>query len=258
MCNPRRVEVIATRDIAEAWEAEVSRSVSLSAEVTGEARICEPLSSTLASPVMNALENLLENGTEGWQEIEQGYRHDVEGGYVVYNIEATTLEIVAALQDHVKAEASATEIYNGMHRETLTTKQEGKFYDDGWGGRTESVAKAEAEKSAQQALDKQAQSRMQAIRQQAEQQHADTVRAKAEEKTQAELIQKSQQVENVLAEQARENLDTVGLRCRQAFNTLLGVAYRDVIMAYARRNGAEDISCQDNDDVIEIEFFMDK
>ena len=47
MCNPRRVTVTATRDIAEAWRREVSRTVQLTEQVTGEARLRQTLSSRL-------------------------------------------------------------------------------------------------------------------------------------------------------------------------------------------------------------------
>jgi hypothetical protein len=61
-----------------------------------------------------------------------------------------------------------------------------------------------------------------------------------------------------LAEQAQTHLETVGLHCRQAFNQALALAYRDAILAYARRHGAEGISCRDDDGVLEIEFFVDR
>ncbi len=57
-----------------------------------------------------------------------------------------------------------------------------------------------------------------------------------------------------LSMQAREHLNTVGVRCRQAFHRVLAIAYRDVILAYARRNQAENIQYSEDGNIIEIEF----
>lgn len=258
MCNPRRVQVTLTRDIAQAWEREISRSVSLSTQVTGEARVRQAMTDSVGAPVQRALEMLLAQGCEGWQETEQGYRHDVEGGYVVYNPDAHVLEIVATLNDQVATEATQTDVIGGTHRETLNTTQTGQYYDDGWGGRTEDVAKAEAGKAAEQALDEQGRNRVREIAEQAERENADAVRARAEAKARQQLDRQAQERQEALSRQARQNLDTVGVQCRQAFNGLLAQAYRDAILAYARRNGAEGLSCQDDGDIVEIEFFMER
>ena len=69
MCNPRRVTVTATPDIAEAWQREVCRTVQLAERVTGEARLRQALSSHLGSPALRALEARLAAGTPGWEEV---------------------------------------------------------------------------------------------------------------------------------------------------------------------------------------------
>ncbi|MCP4696695.1 MAG: molecular chaperone DnaJ [Gammaproteobacteria bacterium] len=257
MCNPRRVQVTATREIAEAWQREISRSASLSAQVSGEARVRQPLSASLGTPVLQALEALLAADNSDWRETEQGYRYEVEGGYVIYDTDEHTLEIVAALQDSVETEATATQVVSGEHKETLHTTQTGQYYDDAYGGRTHVHAEADARQAAQKELDQQTHARMQEIEEQAEEQNAETVHAQARAEAQVQLDSLSRQRQTELSLQARQNLDAVGLRCRQAFNALLAQAYRDAILAYARRNGAEGIACQDNDDIVEIEFFLE-
>jgi hypothetical protein len=62
MCNPRRVEVTATRAIAQAWEREVRRSASRTAEVRGEVRIRQPLDASASA------------GVPGWTPLGDGYR----------------------------------------------------------------------------------------------------------------------------------------------------------------------------------------
>jgi hypothetical protein len=48
------------------------------------------------------------------------------------------------------------------------------------------------------------------------------------------------------------------LRCRQAFHTALGQAYRDAILAYARNHGAQNISCREEGGTLEIEFHVQR
>ncbi len=259
MCNPRRVTVTATREIAEAWQREVSRTVTLSTQVIGEARVRQPLSNTLGTPVFRALESLLASGNiENWQETETGYRHDVEGGYVFYDMDEQTLEIVATLGETVQAEGRATRQLSGELRETLSTEQEGHYYEDGYGGRTQARAETEAGNAAQHTLDQMAQSRLEDAQREAEEAESSRLHNQAQTEAQTQLTQTAQQRQAQLSGQATQHLDTVGIRCRQAFNTLLAQAYREAILAYARYHGAENISCQEENDHLEIEFFLEK
>ena len=78
MCNPRRIRVSASRQIDEAWQHEVSRTVELSATVTGEARVRQPLGTELSGQTLRALEVALAAPDSGWVQIENGYRMTVE------------------------------------------------------------------------------------------------------------------------------------------------------------------------------------
>ena len=50
MCNKRQVKIMATQQLCEAWQREVTRTVQLSGRVTGEARVRQPLDGTLGGP----------------------------------------------------------------------------------------------------------------------------------------------------------------------------------------------------------------
>jgi len=259
MCNPRRVTVTATRDIAEAWQREISRTVTLSAQVTGEARIRQPLSNTLGRPVIRALESLLASDNTGnWQETETGYRHEVEGGYVLYDVDEPALEIVATLADTVEAEAIATRQLTGELTETLATEQQGHYYDDGYGGRNQACAETEARQTAEQVLENLAQDRLNEVQQAAEAAESSALHNQAQTDAQTQLTETAQRRQAQLSAQAEQHLDLVGIRCRQAFNALLAQAYQKAILAYARLHGAENISCEEQNDHLEIEFFLDK
>jgi hypothetical protein len=85
MCNPRRVEGTATRQIRESWEREVRRLAEVGTDLTGEARIRQALDDSVGAPALLALQTRLAGDCEGWDEQADGsYRHAVEGGYVSY------------------------------------------------------------------------------------------------------------------------------------------------------------------------------
>lgn len=153
MCNPRRIRVTATRQLNQAWEREVSRTVELQQQVIGEARVRQPLDATLGTPALRALESALVADDSDWREVEEGYRYDVEGGYVIYLVDEQALEIVAALPDEVQTSAQASRRLEGTVNTEISAEGEGRYYDDGWGGRTKKVAEREAQIAAQQQLD---------------------------------------------------------------------------------------------------------
>ncbi|MDJ0837761.1 MAG: molecular chaperone DnaJ [Acidobacteriota bacterium] len=254
MCNPRRVEVTLTRSLSEAWERAVRRTVAMTDRVVGEARVSQPLDTALGVPALRALETALARGVPGWEEVEAGWRHDVDGGYVIYRPEERALEIVATRADEISAEGSAEEVVSGVVEEKLSTTTRGRYYDDGYGGRTEDVARNEATREGNRQLDRLAQSRVAGARESAEREHGDTVEARAREAAQREWNARAEERRAQLAEAARAHLEAVGVRCRASFHQLLALAYRDAILAYARRQGAEDISCNEEGGVVDIEF----
>ncbi len=257
MCNPRRVTVTATRDIAAAWQREVSRSVELATAVVGEARLRQALSSRLGTPALRALEARLAAGASGWRETPQGYRHDVDGGYVLYRLEEQALEIVAALADVVTAQGTARTLLQGELRDTLAASAERRYFDDAYGEQNEARARADAQSAVDQSLEQTLQAKLKQAQQQAEAIQAGQLQTAAEAAARRTLEQSAAGRQATLAQQAEDHLQTVGLRCRQAFNQLLALAYRDAILAYAHRHGAAGIQCRDDQGVLEIEFFVE-
>ncbi len=255
MCNPRRVTITATRELDEAWQAQVTRTAQLSAEVVGEARVRQSLAATLGAPALAALERTLAEGDPEWQETEDGdYRHEVEGGYVVYDPDQRQLEIVATREDTVEASGSATELLEGRLRATLSVEGEGRYYDDEWNGHTRERAEKEAQRRAEAGVADAGRRQVEEAQRQAEDERASGVEAQAEDAAREQLDQAAEERRRELAAQARERLEDVGLRCRQAFHRLLGRAYRDALLAYARRQGAAIVTDADEDGVIELEL----
>lgn len=255
MCNPRRVTITATRDLDEAWQQEVTRTLRLSAQVVGEARVHRSLASTLGRPALAALERTLAEGDPEWRETgDGGYRHDVEGGYVLYDPGDRVLEIVATRDDTVEVSGTATELLEGRVRATLSAAGEGRYYDDEWGGHTRERAEQQAGRRAETSLDDAGRRRVEEARRQAEAERAAEIEERAETAAREELETSAEERRRELAAQAAERLEEVGLRCRQAFHRLVGRAYREALLAYARRQGAEIVTDADDGGVIELEL----
>jgi hypothetical protein len=254
MCNPRRVTITATRELDEAWRHEVARTVQLAAEVAGEARVREPLAETLGAPALAALEMALAEGDPEWREVDGRYRHEVEGGGAVYDPEEQTLEIVAARTDRVEARGTATAELHGTVQATVAAEGASGYYEDGWRGYTRERAEEDAERVARGRLDEAARREVEAAREAAAAQAAPGIAARAEERAREELERSAEATRTELRRQAAAHLEAVGLRCRQAFHRLLARAYRDALLAYARRQGAEVLTSHDDDGILEIEL----
>lgn len=254
MCNPRRVEVTATRQIAEAWEREAVRAVELAGTVTGEARVRQALDASVGRPALFAMEAALEAGVPGWVRDGETWRHDVEGGRVVYHVDRRELEIVAVLTEELRAVGEARVTLSGVATGEVAAAGEGRYYDDEWGGHTRARAEGEAQNLAQAALDAEVRAAVEAAACAAEDAEAARLEAAAQAAARQSLDAEAEARRAVLARQAARTLAAVGVRGRAAFHALLALAYRDALVALARRRGASDIELTDDDGVLEITF----
>jgi FtsH ternary system domain X2 len=256
MCNPRRVRITTTRQLDQAWQREITRTVSLRESVRGEARVRQQLGSTLGRPALRALESALAGNQSGWTETAEGYRHEVEGGYAIYNTDEQTLEIVAVSEDEVQAEGQETQRIEGRLSREISAEGEGQYYDDGYGGSNEESGRKAAQAHAERNLDLATQQYLDAAANEGEVRLSSTVEAAALNRAQEEIRQRADERQRGLEQEARRHLENVGLRARQAFHHLLADAYRDAILAYARSHNAEGIEYREDGEVVEIEFSL--
>ncbi len=259
MCNPRRVEVTATRQVREAWEREIERMAEVVDTLTGEARIRQPLDSSLGGPTIMALQTLLANGVEGWSEETDGsYRHAVEGGYVVYYPEDRNLEIVAAVETEIRESGKARERISGVWEGEVESKGEGQYYDDGWGGHTEDRARQVAQRAAEAGIQKETEQQLSSEAEEAEQKREQALLEQAEQAARQRVAQRAEVLQPELQQRARERLEEVGIRARQVFHRLLAHACRDALMGLARRRGVanHDITTHETDEYLEIDFVL--
>jgi hypothetical protein len=250
------VEVTATRQVAAAWEHEVRRAVSRSGTVTGEARIQQPLDASVGAPALASLERALERGAPGWTRVDEGYRRDVEGGYALYSPDDRTLQIVATASDVVHGQGEALARLAGSIQEDFTARGQGRYYDDGYRGRTVEVAREEARRAAEAGVDEQVRARVEGDKQAAEAAAAGAVEADAGRQAQVDWEARAADRRGRLEQEAAAHLAAVGVQARRAFHELLAVAYRDALLALARSRGAQGLQCTDRGDVIEIDFLL--
>jgi hypothetical protein len=256
MCNPRRIRVEATRRLSESWNHEVRRQVRLQGEAVGRAQVRQPLGTVLGGPVLTALERVLEQ-RDGWREVPEGFRHDLDGGYVVYHVDTRELEAVAELRTQVSAEQEASTQVDGFVEDALQVEGEGRYYDDGWGGLTEQTARRDAERDAQARLEQAAADRVTQARAEAEATAEEDVEARARAGAEAALDQARSAARADLEHAAAQRLEAVGARAQEAFNTVLALAYRDAVLAYARSRRAQGLEMSQTDGVLRIEFEME-
>lgn len=256
MCNPRRIRVQASQQLVEAWNHEVRRQVTLHGEAVGRAAVRQPLGAMLGGPVLAALERVLEDH-DGWREVPEGFRHDVDGGFVVYHVDSRELETVAELRAQVSAGHEATTPVSGVVEELLQVEGEGRYFDDGWGGFTATTARADADRDAERRLARAAAERLAAARAEAEAGALAETEARARAAAQAALEEARSAAQADLERTAARRLELVGARAQEAFNAVLALAYRDAIEAYARSRRAQGLMVSQAGGVLRIEFEME-
>jgi hypothetical protein len=256
MCNPRRIRVRASRRLTESWDQEVRRQVTLHGQAVGRACVREGMGETLGRPVLVALDRVLDE-LDGWEPVDSGYRHEVDGGYVLYHADTGELEVVAELRTDVQAAGEATVTVQGAVQETLDVEGVGRYYDDGWGGLTADTARRDAEAHAQHELERAAAERIARTRAELEEGTADDLLAQAQEAAEAELAAATAARSAQLDQDAVQRLAAVGVQARRLFNQALAQAYRDAILAYARSRQAQGLRVSETGGVLDIEFEME-
>jgi len=256
MCNPRRIQVTATRSIAEAWNREVRRVASRSGIVRGEARVRQSLAASLGAPALAALERALDAGVPGWTLFGDVYRYDVEGGYALYSLDDRSLTIVAVAEEEVRAEGVAQASISGRVEEEISATGEGMYYDDNYGETSPERAAVEARVRAEGMLVGEAARRIQSAALQAEAEIAPDLAAEAERRANADYEARASARRADIQREVEARAGVIGVEIRRAFHALLARAYRDALLALARSRGAEGIRCSEDGESLEIEFVL--
>ncbi|MEU7898004.1 hypothetical protein AB0B45_34730 [Nonomuraea sp. NPDC049152] len=263
MCNPRRVKVRATRRIAEAWRAEIERTVTASGEATGESRLTQPLRSMLGEGALRAFEQAL-GGDPRWEWADGEYRMRVPGGHVAYQPGVGDLEIVISLTEAVEAVGIAGKVVEGEVTDEVEGEGEGSYDNDGWRGRTKERAEREARKQAEARADKLAAERAERLRLDAQEAasysmntEAGAVEDEARRRAEAALAERRLVVGQDLGQRADARLAEVHRQTLKDVMGLIAASYAQAIREFAQQNNAENYSVVDGEGFIEIQFEME-
>jgi hypothetical protein len=250
------VTIRATRRLAEAWDQEVRRQVTLHGEAVGRCAVRHALDSSLGRPVLAHLERFLERSPE-WTPTADGYRHDVEGGYVYFDVVRHELEIVAEVREAIQASGEGAVTLTNTLDESAEEEGTGHYYDDGYRGLTEEVGREEARRAAESALDEAAARRHREVERAAEAGAEAGVLEQATAVAQDSLAAAAVRRGTELNQAASGEMSTVGIQARAVFHQALANAYRDAVLTYARRRRAEGMRVSENNGLIDIEFEME-
>ncbi|MEU6232503.1 hypothetical protein [Kitasatospora sp. NPDC047058] len=264
MCNPRRIEVRATSTLSRSWEVALTRTASASIDVTGEARLNQPFGTQLGAPLRRAFEAAL-GADPRWTWSEGAYRLELPHGQVAYHPETGEIEMTARWTELVEASGSATRTLSGRVVASTDATASGTFYTDGWAGQTENHVRSHLHTRLQKESDRKAEK------------EADRQEAQARDQGRSRLAGQQQEIDDLAAADARRNLGAVAEQARPGLdrqaaeqlgeardtylrpvNLVLRTAYRDMFEAYARTHGAQNLSVNEDGDVLTIEFEIEE
>ncbi|MFE4972063.1 hypothetical protein ACFRAR_08085 [Kitasatospora sp. NPDC056651] len=241
MCNPRRVIITAARQLAEAWEAEVSRTARLSSDVTSELAATIPFGSSLARATRAAFEAGLRS-SDRWSDQGAELLLTLDAGEVRYHPADGTLRVVARLSDTVDT--------------TVTTRLQdsGTVTGNAFGrGVGEEAAQADlAARLTAVAAEVAAAARDE--RTTAEDRLAGDAQSRSDRAAREQHRAAEQRRRQELDERNRARLDELRDEALLAVNSVLADAQRRAIVAYALAHGAVGLDQREGDGVIEIQF----
>jgi hypothetical protein len=263
MCNPRRVQVRATRTISEQWRAEIARTAEASGTAAGEARLECPLATMLAPAALTAFAEAVA-GDEHWVRSGDVYRLAVPGGEVTYDPAARVIEIVARVTERLRVEGHAEHVETGEVQADVEGEATSTYYLDGFAGRTERVARREAERAAGAAAEANAQREREQLTQAARERTQEAMResgnrvqGEAEADARRRLAEATAARAAELRGEADARLEEIHRQTLEAVFRTMAAGYRAAITRYARENNAENLSVTESGDVVEIQFEME-
>lgn len=264
MCNPRRVRVEATREVSQAWQVEVERTVRRSDAVVSEVQVSFPFGGTLGPRTRTVFERALA-GTPGWHRGDDGtLRLSLDDGQVSYSPATGELRVTARREGVASAEGTASRRLSGTVRERATGSGEGRWFDDNFGGTSRASAEEQARQRAETDAERAARELAEAVRRRAAEAEAAASRQAADRVEEDARADAGRRLEQERA-RLREELDAANSRRLHALgeealrhvNGVLARAYQDALLGYADEHRASNVRSEEADGVITIEFDME-
>ena len=262
MCNPRRVSVTATREVAEAWQVELERRVALSDTVVSELEISFPFGGTLGDRTRAVFESALGRDPHWTRTADGAHELRLTDGQVIYRPADGELVVRARLTDTARAEGVASTTLSGTVTDVAHGEGEGRYYYGDSHGRQ--AADVQARRNAESAAERNARALLDNVRRRAERASAraerdaeDDVRQAAAEDAAVRLEAERARVREELDALNRVRAEQLGQDALRAVNAVLALAYREALLAFAEENGATGVRVEESADSIAIEFEME-
>jgi hypothetical protein len=255
MCNPRRVVIKLDQAIREEWSRRVEASAAEETEIAAEATLETQvdLAAELGDIALEELQALLAEGYGNWQADGDAFTLTLENGIRLrYTPTSGTLQVFARLSETVAAAASASDIASGTVEGVVEAEGVGRYYEDGFGGRTESVARSAAEQAARAHL-KDAEAQLRAQQQQAALDAAyERAAAQARAEAQARLHEETERRRALLQEHLEALLHESEEQVQAAIGTLLAQTYRRALIRLVEEGGGAVVQDEEQGAVIEL------
>ncbi len=262
MCNPRRVMIHLRRHVEQAWRRTIEETASASDAVTETGRMTAQvdLSAEMGDAALMMLERVLSGEVEGfdaWVRDDRGrFIRELDEVVLIFDADASRLTVEARLTEGISAEARASAEACGFTVGEVMAEGLGRYYEDGWGGRTEEGARADALADAERRLDA-------AIQELGDRQNAEALargqeaaRRDAESAAAAGLEARRQEVRGLLRERVQITLARAEERAFHVMNRAVGEAYRQTLTRMALRSGGRIIRNERTGSVIDVEIEM--
>jgi hypothetical protein len=249
-----------TETIEEAWRETVTQVAQAEGEVQELARLMVdiPLQEEMGDAALAMMDRLMAGEFEeyeAWREDEEGnFRRELDQVTLVYTPGSGQLAVEARLTELITAEVEAAADAAGFTVGDVAAEAVGRYYDDGWGGRTRERADREARVEAERRLEA---ARTALHRQQhaAELAAAETeARTEAEAEAEAELERLRAETRDALRRRLQVILADAQDEVYLTMNRLVGEAYRRSLIELALQNGGRVVSDERTGSVINLEL----
>jgi len=260
MCNPRQVLIYLARCIEEAWRRTVEQTASASGAVAEVAHLTAdvPLAEEMGDMALEMLERVLAGeypGFEPWSRDDRGcYWRELDGVTLRYDPAGSQLTIEAHLEQLVTTEARGAAEAAGVTVGEVSVEAVGRYYSDGWGGRTEERATAEAQAEAERKLAEAVETLHREQNRTAIEAAEAQAQIEAQVAAQAMLARRQAEVRAALRAQLQASLARAEERVYHVVNRAVGEAYRQTLRRLVLENGGRVLVDEESGSVINMEL----
>ncbi len=260
MCNPRKVMVHLTEAIEEAWRTTIEQTATAEDEIQELAQITAdiPLDAEMGDMALQVMERLMRGEFDdyaAWDEDEEGnFRRDLGEVTLIYTPGTRQLIVEARLTELITIEARATAEASGLTIGEVAAEAVGRYYDDGWGGRTEEHARRDAQTEAERRMA----AATEALHREQHAGEIATAETAAQAEADARAAEQLAQIREDTRDALRQRLQVVMAeaedRIYHTMNRLVGEAYRHSLIEMALENGGRVVSDERSGSVINLEL----